>query len=433
MVLGWLTLPYSHFRWFPNLGTTRPLSAFFFTLSFILIFISKTFRKPFHWTRLAGIDFFKEELRSLPGWKFLRWWLILVALGLVSAVLTLFYGTFLQALNRLLGYAIIFLYLYCALYSLRAYGLERIARWISIGYIPVLPYAIIEAIATRNIPWAYQIIMFVRNATVVPFGWGYRVAFLATEPSFAAFQLVLLITIWPHLKSKVLRITNLLLILLSVAFSVSMMVFGLLLAYIILISWLSLSAKSRFRLVSAICFLILAGFVVLLTSPVVEQKVLSFLHVLATSNDYSRFRVSPAIRFSYILVLFYVVVDTYGLGLGIGQYGYFWKEFYQRHIDYKIFDIGGEVSRALASTVYMRPWSLVLGIGSDLGLVGLLLFSAFLYQIYRYCQSPHARAIVLVSFLALMGAYPIVTPHEWLALALMGGCGASNIIQRSRT
>jgi hypothetical protein len=112
------------------------------------------------------------------------------------------------------------------------------------------------------------------------------------------------------------------------------------------------------------------------------------------------------------------------MGLGIGQYGHFWKEIYLRHIDFQSFDRFGEVAAALKSTsYYMRPWSVILGIGVDLGIVGLGLLIAFLYQIFRACGTRHARSIVVVSLFALLGAYPIVTPHIWLALGLMGGYG----------
>jgi hypothetical protein len=132
--------------------------------------------------------------------------------------------------------------------------------------------------------------------------------------------------------------------------------------------------------------------------------------------------ISAQIRFHYILNLVYAIIETRGIGLGIGQYGYFWKDIYQRHIDYREFDPTGEVARALASTEgYMKPWSVILGIGVDLGLVGMALLAGFFYQVYRELTSPRHRALFFVCLAALIGAYPIVTPHVWLALALLGG------------
>jgi hypothetical protein len=36
-------------------------------------------------------------------------------------------------------------------------------------------------------------------------------------------------------------------------------------------------------------------------------------------------------------------------------------------------------------------------------------------------QTHHARTVVAAGLAALVGAYPIATPHIWLALAMLGG------------
>ena len=95
-----------------------------------------------------------------------------------------------------------------------------------------------------------------------------------------------------------------------------------------------------------------------------------------------------------------------------------------RHISYKQFDLFGEVGRALTNTdSYMKPWSVILGIGVDLGVIGLGLLIGFFWQIYRCLSEPRQRALFFACLAALAGAYPIITPHVWLALALMAGIG----------
>jgi uncharacterized protein with PQ loop repeat len=69
--------------------------------------------------------------------------------------------------------------------------------------------------------------------------------------------------------------------------------------------------------------------------------------------------------------------------------------------------------------------------GSDLGIIGLILFFTFIYQVFRCCQTAHAKAIMIAGFIALLGAYPIVTPHVWLALALMGGYGLQSKLKQA--
>lgn len=139
IILGWVTLPWCHLKFMPPLGMTRPLSAFFFTLAWGLIIVSEYRRSGASQFMTAKRDCCHKRLRSIFGWQILRWWIFLIVLGLLSAAVTPFFGNPLQALNRLLAYGLIFIFLYSALYSLRSYHIENIARWITLGYLPVLP------------------------------------------------------------------------------------------------------------------------------------------------------------------------------------------------------------------------------------------------------------------------------------------------------
>ncbi len=153
IMLGWLVLPFTHLRWLPNFGTTRPVTAILFVAALGLLLLRAG---VVHWAAIwnrTGLSFIKACLADLPGgWRFLRWWLALFALGLVSAALTPLYGNFVQALNRLLGYAIILAYLVVALFSLKTYGIQAVARWTAYGYIPVLLYGVVEALAILGNP-----------------------------------------------------------------------------------------------------------------------------------------------------------------------------------------------------------------------------------------------------------------------------------------
>ena len=140
--------------------------------------------------------------------------------------------------------------------------------------------------------------------------------------------------------------------------------------------------------------------------------------------------ISIAIRGGYVLNLIWVLIETRGLGLGIGQYGEFWREIFLRHINYQAYDIYGEVGRALESPQHMRPWSVIFGLGADLGLVGMGLFFGFVYNIWQVCRSAYGRALIVGGLLGLVGAYPIVTPHIWLALVLLGGLGEMAALEK---
>ena len=415
LIAAFILLPFSHLRWLPQLGTTRPISSILFVLAFGIICLEYV---------VTGFGSLQLRLFNLPGWKILLYWLILIGLGALSVLITPFYGNFFQAISRLLGYFIIFSTLYCALYAIQRFGISLIATWISIGYLPALIYGLFESLAILNIPWAVSIVQIVRQNFIVDIVWSQRLSLFTTEPSFVSFQLILLLAVLPFIKQRLLLFSNIAIILLALVFSLSGNVILQVLVYLVMLGFFSLKPRIQLRLSTAIA--ILAGLAVL-SYTFLARIQLVVQSIYARVIQFSRLQdmtLSVAIRGSYILNLIYVLIDTHGIGLGIGQYGQFWKEIYIRHINYK--PLGPEVANALASNEYMRPWSVILGIGSDLGVVGLVLILGFLYEVWRVIRrstthSAHGQAIWVTSIIALIGAYPIVTPHVWVALALLVG------------
>ena len=459
IVLGWLTLPFTHLRWLPNFGLTRPLTAILFTgVLGMLVLRGVVVHWAAIWKRTAP-RFLIDRLAELPGgWRLLRWWLALLALGVISAALIPLYGNFVQALNRLLGYTIILAYVTVALFSLKAYGMRSLARWIAAGYLPVLLYGVVEALAICGAPWAYAVVMWVRGNLLVSHPWVGRLALFTTEPSFASFHLVLLGAIFPYLPGRaekkkvphrsggrspiphwngewveslwvwVLRGVVLGVILLTIVFSTSGTLFVMLVGW--MGGWLLFSLPRRWlvRLAVAAVLLILAAGAAWMLVPGLSDQAGDLWLTLWSTRRMSDMRLSITIRGAYIASVIWAIIETFGLGLGIGQYGHFWREIYLRHIDYQAFDVTGEVGRMLASSGYMRPWSVIFGLGADLGLVGMALFGGFIANTWQACQgagaSAYGRALIIAGLLALVGTYPIVTPHVWLALALLGGLGA---------
>jgi hypothetical protein len=415
---GLVLLPYSHFKWLPDLGTTRPMSSVLFVFVFGFAFISQAFKEKFHPVRTIR-KFYSEQLLKLPGWQALRYWLLLIGLGTLSALITPIYGNFFQALSRLLGYWIIFAMLYCGYYAIQAFGIHKTSWWISVGYIPVLVYAVIEALAVINFAPAVSFVLFIRRWLIVDFIWAHRLALFTTEPSFIAFQLLLLIAVMPFLSNKFLRVSSILLVGIGIIFSKSGTVILILGSYLIFLFIFSLKRAVFFRLAMVLCILVILFGIAYATLPGLRSN-LQQLWVSAMKVDRLRgMYFSSLIRSSYSRNLIYAMLETRGLGLGIGQYGQFWKEIYLRHIDYHGFDILGEVTNQLNSTSYMRPWSVILGIGSDLGILGMVVLGFFFYYSFKPVSSSHGRAILLAGIIAMLGAYPIVTPHVWLAIALI--------------
>jgi hypothetical protein len=427
LITALVLLPFSHLRWLPNFGTTRPISSVFFVLVLGLI----TLTEGISWIRQGKLQLkrFWEGWLALPGAPILVPWLILILLGILSAALTPFYGNFLQALNRLLGYVIIFATLYCGLAAYKLLGMPAVARWISLGYLPVLLYAIIEAAATQEVGWALQVVQSVRGAIVVEYPWIHRISLLATEPSFVGFQLLLLIALLPFLQSRLLRITNLLIILIAAVFSQSLNVLLGLGIYLAFLLFFQLSLRVRLWLTAGgvVSASLLSTWVKFWAPFQISPAALEELSAAWNIPRLALIPKSFAIRVAHLLNLIHTLIDTRGLGLGIGQYGVFWKEIFLRHFDPNVVDDTGEIARALASEEYGRPWSVIFGIGADLGILGMALLMAFFYRIWRSLHSPHSRGIFFASLFALLGAYPIVTPHAWLALALLTASAAPEI------
>jgi hypothetical protein len=423
LIGAFILLPFSHLRWLPELGTTRPISSILFVLAFGIICLEYI---------LNGLGSLRLYLFNIPGWKFLRYWLILIALGIISALITPFYGNFFQAINRLLGYIIIFTTLYCTLYALQQYGITHIAIWISLGYLPALLYGFFEALVAFKIPWAITFVLAIRQHFIVDMPWSKHLSLFTTEPSFVSFQLILLIAILPFLKQRLLRWSNLIIILLAIIFSLSGHVILQVLVYLVMLGFFTLSPRFQLRLSATTSVLGGLGIVAYIFVLPIQVRIQSILVRLMQIQRFNEMTLSAAIRFSYIKNLFFTLIDTRGLGLGIGQYGQFWKEIYLRYINYK--PLGIEVANALASNEYMRPWSVILGIGVDLGMVGLILILGFLYETWHSLRrasvyAAHGQAIWVSGVIALAGAYPIVTPHVWIALALLAGFACQQLVQ----
>jgi hypothetical protein len=420
VILGFISLPYTHFKWIPDLGTTRPISAIFFALALGLVLA-----QAFAVNRLSFRAWWAWP-KTWAGWPVLRWWVWLLALGILSAAITPFYGLPREALTRLLGYLGIFSTLFMAAYSLPRYGIRRIARWTLLGYLPILAFALVETAAIFHQAWALSFVLWFRAEFVVDFPWGERISLMATEPSFVAYQLLLIALLIPYTAERWLRGCGLALIALCLVFSQSGMVIVLAAVYLVLWGLFSLSRRILSRMVVVTggvgCAALLANWLIPGVTLLVNRVAVSVFSVERLRN----MSISVQIRYHYILNLVYAMWESRGLGLGIGQYGYFWRGIYQRYIDYRTFDPTGEVARALSPAGgYMKPWSVLLGVGVDLGIAGLALLAGFLWQVYRALNGPRERALFFACLAALAGAYPIITPHVWLALALIAGLGTA--------
>jgi hypothetical protein len=421
VIAGFLTLPYTHFNWMPDLGLTRPVSIVFFALAFGLVGLQALATNHFN------LRVWLAWPKSWTNWPILRWWLYLLGMGLVSAAITPFYGLPKEALTRLLGYLAVFIILFMGAYSLPRYGIKNLASWTVLGYLPALVYALVEIASILGFQAAHQWVLWFRAEFIVPFDWDNRLSLFATESSFVGFQILILVLVLPYVTQKWLKWCGWTLILFCLVFTQSGTVVILLAIYGIL--WFLFSLKRGILSRMATITTGVGGVTVLavLLIPQLQLAINKLASTILLIPRMFNMSISFQIRFGYLMNLVYAIGDSHGLGLGIGQYGYFWKDIYLRHINYRQFDVYGEVNHALTNTGgYMKPWSVILGVGADLGLLGLALLIGFFIQIYRQLSEPRHRALFFACLAGLAGAYPIVTPHLWLVLALMAGLGIAS-------
>ena len=91
LIAGLVLLPFSHLRWLPNLGTTRPISSilFVFSLGLIVInyFILSVHRSDFSISKLFSLRYIRLQLQVIPGWQIIIPWIILILMGIISAAI----------------------------------------------------------------------------------------------------------------------------------------------------------------------------------------------------------------------------------------------------------------------------------------------------------------------------------------------------------
>jgi len=249
-------------------------------------------------------------------------------------------------------------------------------------------------------------------------------ALMTTESSFVGFQLLLLLLLLPYVAEKWLKWCGWAVVLLCLVFTKSGTVVVLAAVYFGLWGLFSLRRRLLVWLAAAVSAATGAAILANGLSPAVRTAASRLVGAVFSVYRLKRMSISFQIRYHYLINLVYALQETHGVGLGIGQYGYFWKAIYLRHIDYTQFDPTGEMAQALSTTgSYMKPWSAILGIGVDLGIIGLALLVGFFWQVYRALAGPRHRALFFACLVGLAWAYPIITPHIWLALALMAGLG----------
>lgn len=392
---SFVLMPWTDSKLLPPMGLTRPLSSVLFLLLVCLLLLRTD--KPFRLPAVAP----RGVLSPLA---------VLLLFGLASFAIIPMYGSLFEGAARYIGYLVIFSCVYCAMLSIRYLGLQRIAELVYWGYFPLFFLGVVEAMAMSG---NVDALTFIRifHEWFITREWYGRLCLSSSEPSFLSFHIVLLAWLYPYVRNVWLRRFFLWAYLpLVVVFSRS----GAVLVTILLLVFLHALLHKRYLIkCSAILGLIMLIF----------GGLASLADVLPVSSRLANIEndTSFNIRLIHIRNIINTVKDHHWIGLGVGQYGVFWRDtFLRQHYDLSISNRFGELTGYLSNPNYhARPWSFVLGVLADFGIVGLLVFLLFLFRLWRTCEERSDKVAVLMGFILICGAYPIVTPQIWVLYGLI--------------
>jgi len=392
---SFVLLPWTHLKLLPAMGLTRPISSVIFLLVVCLL-LART-SKPFC-------------LPAVPSQRVLYPIAILLVFGLATLAIIPFYGSVFEGITRFIGYLVIFSCIYCAMLALRYLGLQRIAGLVYWGYLPVFLIGVVEALAMSGNANAFAAVNSFHDL-LISREWYGRLCLSVSEPSFLTAHIVLLAWLYPYVKNIALRRFYLCAYLpLVVIFSRSGSVLVLVLLMIALHALLHRRQSIKLGAIAGVLLLVMGGMAFLANVLPVSSRVANI------TND-----ISFNIRLIHTLNIIYTVENHHWIGLGVGQYGTFWRDtFLKQHYDLSVADRVGELSGLLSDPNYhLRPWSFILGVLADFGVSGMLVLLFFLARLWRLTENRSDKVALLAACFVLFGAYPIVTPQLWVLFGLI--------------
>lgn len=304
-----------------------------------------------------------------------------------------------QALVRLISYIIGFSYFFIIA---REFCSDiNIEHWITVAHYPLLLLGIFQVISL-NTGLFTDLNTTLRLALVsVPSIVPSRVSLLASEPSFIAFQIPLLLYLFHKLRKPLPLIAIFLISIFTKSINVYLTV-GIF--YVALIAFRVKEHKISRRQFGV--FLSAAG--------------LFITYILSTPGVYNRLTSitqdgSVLERFYYIFSKFPMLWE-HPFGVGVGQYGVY---VYNIFNEYNIPIVNPWILTDLRSGT-LDPWSFVLGLVVEGGIFIVPFVTLFIYKLFRVsAQSSISFAAFMSSSFLLFQVYPPATPYIWIVLGLI--------------
>jgi hypothetical protein len=372
-----LTIPYGYFG-FNLLSTdTNPLSMYLLPAVLILI-----------------------ALRISKIWDIELTMIIILSILSLSTLHTItgpFNGR--QAIVRIAGYVVGFSYFILSARNFKSN--LNVEYLIAIAHYPLLLIGAFQIItvltgAFIDINTTIRTIFVSSPAIVLPL----RISLLSSEPSFVAFQIPLLLYIYYRSEMWISLGTWIIILLFTRSINVYLTLFvfftGMVLYHVIN----GINKKQIGGALAVLCILTLFVF----TTPYLNSRLDSI------TQD-----VSVLIRFNYILSLFPMVIE-YPLGIGVGQYGTYALEIFNK---YNLSIMTSDVQSSLQSKT-LDPWSLILGMIAEGGIIIIPFVTLFLTRLFQICkQTAIDSAVFLSSTYLIFQTYPPATPYVWIVLGLV--------------
>ncbi len=301
-------------------------------------------------------------------------------------------------------------------------SLERMKRSYIMIFLPVTVYGLLVQIpAVLGVVWCISVNEKVRSVlTYFSIDIG-RLSWFASEPSFAAFQIVSVIgTLLLFDKQQLWHKIYISILILSLLFTKS--VYGLiLLVPLIILGLLAFTRTIHGKLI------VIFATVMLLVGMSFSFHLLPHIVPIRRIENIAK---DPSATQRYLLLksTFIAGIKTFGLGLGPGQYQHRWREFIDREgamLSYTTPSLKGKLDRSIQGDY--KPYSVIGGIWGELGIIGLFaVILPFFIVIKNITTRKLPRSdryklffILCTVGLSFLGSYPISMPQMWFLLALL--------------
>jgi hypothetical protein len=328
--------------------------------------------------------------------------------------------TFFSLLLGTSVFAVAYLYV-CKLMECHRIWVGFIIVWIIVGLIQLSPFHGIVDIALK--------IIMSRSYSAYT---GYRgIAILANEPSYAGIYIVFFMIITDifykkhYLSLKQKNIMQLILIGLAIFTKAGNSLFLLCIYFVINVLFLYTKKQK-------IIILILCGVSVIILFSVINElsefsRAFSLVKLLFENPEIILMDQSIASRMGFMLIGFYGLISSHGLGNGLGSYSYNYQYLAEVLNLTEVYDI----KLALGRNALLTSWSLLGGIAHDFGVLGLFIM---LYIIMKPLCSKidtvnkkFVWIIILNTGLLWVQACSYALPMPWFFLGIAYGLANKKI------